>query len=237
MSEEKFKAGLIIAIPSRGSVRAEWAASFKMLEPPVNYSWMVRTLIGQEVAQARNGSVVDAKEHGAKYLMFIDDDVLIPNQGIRRLVYLMEQHPDWDLLSGIYVTKSDPPQTLVFKEGSPGPSWDWKFNEQFEITGCGMGCCLIRMSAFEKIPEPWFAWVRESKGKDHNEVGEDLYFCDQLAKAGGKLMADGGLLCGHINNDGAVFSIPADSLPIRSADQEAVDKFTILDATDTLAAA
>jgi hypothetical protein len=227
------EADLVIAVPSRGNCRVEWASALKMLEPPVNYSWALRFITGEDVDDARNGSVLDAREMGAKYLMFIDDDTLIPNQGLRRLVYLMENHPDWDLLSGVYVTKTDPPQTLVFREGNPGPSWDWKFNEQFPITGCGMGCCLIRMSAFEKVEEPWFKFVRRSEGKNHSEEGEDLYFCRKLEEAGGTMMADGGLLCGHINKQGAIFSIPADSLPIRNGDMKCR---TIIDATETLSA-
>lgn len=226
-------ADLVIAVPSRGSCRVEWASTLKMLEPPVNYSWALRFITGEQVDDARNGSVLDARELGAKYLMFIDDDTLIPNQGLRRLVYLMEQHPDWDLLSGVYVTKTDPPQTLIFTEGSPGPAWDWKFNSQFPITGCGMGCCLIRMDAFDKVPEPWFKFVRTPEGKNSSEEGEDLYFCRKLEEAGGTLMADGGLLCGHINPKGEIFSLPADSLPLKDS---TINDFTVIDASETLVA-
>lgn len=227
--------GIILAIPSRGNVRMEWAANFKMLEPPVNTSFAVRTILNEKVEDARNGSVADTQRQGAEYLIFIDDDVLIPNQGIRRMHYLMEQNPEWDLLSGIYVTKSDPVQTLIFKDGKQGPYWQWKFGTQFPISGCGMGCCMIRMSAFDKVPEPWFEWIRKSEGKNHSEEGEDLNFCRKLKENGGVLMADGGLLCGHIEKDGRIFSIPADSYPITHAEQEDVDKYTIIDASATLA--
>jgi hypothetical protein len=228
-------ADIVLAIPSRGNCRVEWATAFKMLEPPVNYSWAIRTLTGEQVDAARCGSVLDARERGAKYLMFIDDDVLIPNQGVHRLVYLMDNHPDWDLLSGVYVTKTDPPQTLVFREGEPGPSWNWKFNTQFPITGCGMGCCLIRMSAFGKVEEPWFQTISRAEGQDRFAEGEDIHFCRRLGEAGGALMADGGLLCGHIDKKGHIYSIPADSLPIRKA--EGLKDFTIIDATETLTVA
>src|SRR5690242_6362354 len=118
-------ADIVLAVPSRGSCRIEWASALKMLEPPVNYSWAFRTVKEEKVEDARNSSVLAARDLDAKYLMFIDDDTLIPNHGIRRLVYLMENHPEWDLLSGIYVTKQDPPQTLVFTEKSRGPAWEW----------------------------------------------------------------------------------------------------------------
>jgi hypothetical protein len=232
----KDQCDLVIAIPARGTVRIEWAVNLKMLNPPVNTSFALRTMIGEQVDDARNGCVLDAREREAKYLMFIDDDVLIPNQGLRRMFDQMKQNPDWDLLSGIYVTKSDPVEPLVFTEGEVGGSWAWTFNQTFPITGCGMGCCLIRMSAFEKVSEPWFKFVRTPQGKNHSEEGEDLFFCRKLAEAGGVMMADGGLLCGHIHADtGAVHSVTADSLPIRRAKEGDLDSYTILDATSTLA--
>lgn len=205
----------------------------KFLEPPVNYSWSLHFVTGREVHDARNDCVLDAKRMKAKYLMFIDDDTLIPTQGLRRLVYLMEQHPEWDLLSGVYVTKSNPPQVLIFKDG-PGPSWDWEFDTQFPITGCGLGCCLIRMDAFDKVPEPWFDWIEGGDGLNRFSEGEDLYFCRKLEEAGGTLMADGGLLCGHINKDGEVFSIPLDSAPLRNGAERLKEAYTVIDATETI---
>src|SRR5690348_4766265 len=115
-------ADIVLAIPSRGSCRIEWATSLKFLEPPVGYSYAVRIVTEEKVEDARNSSVLEARNLDAKYLMFIDDDTLIPNHGLRELVYQMENNPDWDLLSGVYVTKNIPPETLVFTEKSRGAS-------------------------------------------------------------------------------------------------------------------
>lgn len=232
-AERPFKADIVVAVPSRGNCRIEWAQMLNTLEPPVGMSWMVRTLLHPACDEARNAAVIDARKSGAQWLLFLDDDTLLPNHSIRRMVYLMEQHPDWDLLSGVYVTKSDPPQPLIFTKDKGGPAWDWKFNTQFPIKACGMGACLIRMSAFDKVEEPWFRYVQRAQGMDHFEEGEDVYFCRKLTEAGGVLMADGGLLCGHINPNGKVFSIPFDSRPIQSATKEEMENFTMLDASHT----
>lgn len=218
-SDFEGKVGLVLGVPSRGPVRLEWASMLKSMAEPVNYSWALQTTLDKPVDEARNIITQWAIEHDANYLFFLDDDVLCPNQTLRRMVYQMENHPDWDLLSGVYVTKTDPPEPLIFGDNPDGAFWDWKFNTQFPISGCGMGCCLIRVSAFEKVGEPWFVYRRESHGKDRMDEGEDLNFCRKLREAGGVLMCDGGVLCGHINQEGKIFSLDDQSLPIQRAYQ------------------
>lgn len=222
------KIGVVIGVPSRGNIRLEWAAMLKSLGEPVNYSWALQTTLGKPVDEGRNMVARYAVEHNANYLFFIDDDVLVPNQALRRMVYSMEQNPEWDLLSGIYVTKSDPPEPLIFGENPDGAFWDWKFNEIFPISGCGMGCCLIRGSALQKVKEPWFYYRHEAEGINRLEEGEDLYFCRKLREAGGVLMADGGVLCGHIDENGKVYSLDSESLPIKRADPEELERFVAL---------
>jgi hypothetical protein len=119
------KIGVVLGIPSRGSVRLEWAAMLKSVTEPINMSWAIKTTIGKPVDQARNMIARYAIEFNANYLLFIDDDVLIPNQGLRRLVYQMEQNPDWDLLSGIYVTRTGPTGTGVSVSSSRSPVAGW----------------------------------------------------------------------------------------------------------------
>src|SRR5262245_60315324 len=76
------KVDLVLAVPTRGTVRAEWAAMLAGLAMPINMTQMLRVIPGRSVEEARNVAVQDATEHGAHYLLFVDDDVLIPNQGL-----------------------------------------------------------------------------------------------------------------------------------------------------------
>jgi glycosyltransferase involved in cell wall biosynthesis len=225
---------VVIAVPTRGTVRAEWAAMLTSLAMPINTTHQLRIIPGRSVEEARNVAVVAAREVNARYLFFLDDDVLVPNQALRRMIYKMENEPEWDLLTGIVPVKTDPPEPCVFRGHRPGAFWGWTFNEFFEIDACGMAACLIRMEAFDKVEEPWFKWERDHDGSDIHEEGEDIGFCNRLREAGGRLLADGGLLCGHMNDEGRVFSIDIDTAPFRR-NPDALKQFKILEQERTKA--
>lgn len=228
--------GIVVGIPARGKVRIEWSIMLRSLQGPVNGSMCTKTVLNTPVAEARQAVAEWAIENKAKYLFFLDDDVLVPNNGIRRLVHFLDNNPDWDLVSGIYVTKTNPdqvppdhPEPLVFggKPESSGAFWDWKLDEVFPIWGCGMGCCLIRVEAIAKLEKPYFAWEESVDGMDAHGMGEDMYFCAKLRESGSKMYADGGLLCGHISNDGAIHSLPLESRPIQEASGEVLKRYKL----------
>jgi hypothetical protein len=228
--------GVVLGLPARGNVRIEWAIMLRSLQSTVNGSVVSKTVLNTPVAQAREMVADWAVENNARYLCFIDDDVLIPNNGLRRLSYHLDNHSDWDLVSGIYVTKTNldvvPPdvnEPLIFggKPGSPHAFWDWKVDEIFPIWGCGMGICMIRVESMKKLKKPWFAEESYPDGLDFMEIGEDLYFCQKLREAGGTLMADGGLLCGHIDDEGRIHALPLDSAPIQNADEGVLKRYKL----------
>lgn len=204
--------GIHIGVPSRGLVRAEWAVSLKSLVEPVNMSWGVRLVVGESLEQARNTIVLDAQQGGgAKYVFFLDDDMLVPQQALRTLAYLMEQHDDWDLLTCVNVTKTTPAVPTIYADRTSGPMWDWKFGDVFPIHSCGLAATLVRLSAFDRLAEPWF------RGDERSNTECDLDFCARLGAVGGTLMAHGGMLTGHVDNAGKVYALPRDSKPIMRA--------------------
>jgi GT2 family glycosyltransferase len=220
--------GVLLAVPTRGTVRIEWAAMLAGLAAPVNMTRVLKIIPGLSVEEARNVAVVTALEQDAEYLFFVDDDVLCPNQTMRRFIWHMEQNPNWDVVSGIVPIKSQPIEPCIFKDGRPGPYWGWTFNETFEIDACGMACAMIRTSVFAKIDEPWFEWVRGMKGADTFEEGEDVGFCRKVKEAGGRIFADGGVLCGHMDADGKTYMLPLDCAPLKRG-AEALKGQTILE--------
>src|SRR5690606_25886038 len=107
----------------------------------------------------------------------------------------------------VYPTKTSPPVPLIFG-GDPShaePYWDWRMGETFPIWGAGLGCCLIRVSAFQKLVDrygeeaPVFAFEETGDGLTSQSIGEDLYFFKKLHDCGGKVMCDGGVICGHLD--------------------------------------
>ncbi len=221
--------GLVLAIPTRGTMRMEWALALRDLAMPLNCSHVIRTVIGKDVVEARNIAMKDALDLDAEYLVFLDDDVLIPPQALHRMFYLMRHNPDWDLLTGIVTTKTIQPEPCIFRKDVSGAFWDWKFPDTFPIDACGMAFCMIRLSTVkEKMSEPWFKWPKGMDEDTYREEGEDIYFCRRLQEAGGTLMADGGVLCGHLTADGKVITISEDDPPIRNADEGAFEGTRVL---------
>lgn len=216
MSELKVAVGL----PSSGKVHVLWAYMYSQLQWPVSGERNTMILVKVPIATARNNIALSALERDCKYLFFIDDDVLVPNFAPKRMIYLMEQNDDWDAISGVYVTKTTPPEPLIFggEPGSTGAFWDWRMGELFPIWGAGLGCCIIRIDAIRKMQEPYFAFGETSDGISSMSEGEDLYFFRKLAEQGGTTMCDGSIMCGHMDRDNdKIFSIWKDSKPYKNA--------------------
>lgn len=218
----------MIAIPSRGNARIEWAVNMVSMVMPVGSTAGWKIASGMPVTEARNSLIAAMVENPPDFVFFLDDDVLMPSHAIRRMVTAMKQNPDWDLLTGVYVTKDHTTEPVLFgPEGTHGGLYStWSFNTIFPISACGMGAALIRWSAFEKVGEPWFHWEHGVTVKGAAEEGEDVNFCRRLRESGGTLMCDGGVLCGHIDGEGKVYSLDANSYPMREANMTGV---TVID--------
>jgi len=154
-----------------------------------------------------------------KYIFYVDDDMIIPSMGLYKLYNFMEQNPHIGAVSGIYTTRQDPPEPLVYLSHGDGAAWDIEMGEGAipqEIMGAGAGCLLARVEAIK-------AWQDANPGEavwcDSHEFpayngqrinwGHDIRFCRNLAEAGWPVFGDGGVLCGHYDmRSRRVFEVP-----------------------------
>lgn len=213
---------LMFAIPTLGRpVPLQWALNFKSLNPPINFNCDFNIAFGAEIGLSRQNLAETAIARGCKYLFFLGDDVVPPPHALRQLIYRLEHNPEVDVVGGIYSTKADPSEPLVFQGNGNGPYWEWKIGEFFECTGLGMDCTLIRTSVFAKLgPKPWFKTVDIDRHVDGlasvEQWTEDLFFCEKVTSAGRKIYADAAIICEHwdvFNNK--PYRIPANSFPMR----------------------
>jgi hypothetical protein len=74
---------------------------------------------------------------------------------------------------GIYYSKQDVPQPVVFEDNGSGAFHDWEPGSVFEVPGfIGTGCLLIKTEVFDKIEPPWFQTVNYP-----DKVTDDAFFC------------------------------------------------------------
>jgi hypothetical protein len=225
------KVKIAIALPSSGRfVPFDWAMGLMTLKYPMNSGIAMLYLKNKDRAEARNQLVERAKELGAEYIFFVDDDTVPPHNVMTRLLQELEMDKDAAVCGGIYCSKTDPPTPLVYLARDESTHWGWKYGDVFRCWGIGTGCMLIRMSVFDEIEKPWFKEIDWTFDPDkpeepldpmipHNvsayRMTDDLYFCEKLAQAGKKVLAHGGVLAVHIGQDGKGYVMERNAPPIR----------------------
>ena len=196
---------LITIMPTRGIIytKAEVALEDELLKNNI-VPWILRT-DNKPIPDCRNILVENALKTPATHFLMVDDDVIIPEGGLKAML-----DKDTD------ITFIDYP--MHYSEGR----WDamgtatydnWLPGEEFkdkDVAWAGLGCCLVRREVFEKLDKPWFrtfqkAFLRDDKGKitlkkDDEKLGgggEDVYFFLEAKKAGFKVKAVQDMVCGH----------------------------------------
>ena len=154
-------------------------------------------------ASLRTDVVNHALKLNFKYLLFIDTDVFLPNDGVNKLFTVMEEEKA-DIVSGIYFMKNEIPQPVIYENIGDGPIWNFKPNSNFEIGGSGAGCLLINMDVFRKMQEkgiPFFKqnWVYEGENgrKIQVNIGEDHWLFHKCKELGFKIIGTSKVLCDH----------------------------------------
>lgn len=226
--EAKNKVGVLIGLACSGRlVPPEMIVAMGLQSAPTHFSTGYLMAKGLPVDKAREYCAEEAIRVGAKYLWFVDDDTIPPPNTLRRLVTVLENYTEIGAIGGVYVTKSDPTQPVVFRGSGLGSFWQWKYGDIFEVTSMGAGCLLIKTEVFEKIPKPWFTFIDKPSDDPANPgqlTSEDVHFCNVARDAGYLIFAHGGILCDHYDiNTGITYQLPADSYPMRVGNPSLAD--------------
>lgn len=138
---------------------------------------MWHSTVGSNLCDNRERAVVKAREVGAKWLFYVDSDVVIPPYTLERLM-----SRDRDIVSGMYHGKQYPFPPIASRA-------EWLDDRQYEaqrtyralgewpldgivddLDGVGGGCLLIKVKVFEKLVEPFFAFSPTGMDQDYARV-------------------------------------------------------------------
>lgn len=212
----------VIAYPFGGRpVPCDWHLAVRSLILPTNIVireiWRRSQLKDGKMTTplevAQTDMVQDALDCGAKYILFIEDDTIPPPGTVMELGRVLDTSDD-DVMTcgGIYTTRTDPPEPILYMGPGLGAHWNWRLGDIFPCWAMGMGCTMIKMELFRRMPKPWFKEIKtieeamqfpdlfpEAQNNPRAKIGvsTDLFFFTKLNKMGFKAMAHGGVLPIH----------------------------------------
>lgn len=189
------------------------------------------------IAEARNEICRMALESGAEYIFMLGDDVLPPSNVILELLDKIDSYyPSGkdnaliraDMITGIYWTKTYPPEPYIFNSITGGSYQDWKVGEFFPVNLAGCDCLLFSTRILKEMPFPWFSteWTSELGQPINPGTTEDFYFYTKARNYGFHLFADTSIQCLHEDrNTGTGFGLQpqmkqVSGMPINVEDNE-----------------
>jgi len=208
-------------------VPIQWALAHMNLVTPLNCTMSYLCEYSRLSAEARQIMTKHAIRMGAQYLLFWDDDTLPGPYDLMIMRNWMERNPEAGAISGVYTTRMEPNEPLIYTEHGVGAAWDFPMGpgaEPVPIFGAGAGFLLARASAIvdtqEQIgeDEPIWADARTTPLQEEGEQprrimwGHDIRFCNLLNNAGHQVYVHGAVLCAHLDIETqTLFTVPEDA--------------------------
>jgi hypothetical protein len=207
----KYKQRMLVATPTTGLVRMEWVASRYNQTIPTNWGKtdMIQYMNGYvplryTVHDAQNLAVKACLEGGFEWLLFIEHDTMPPLDAFWRFTEYMDKG-DIPVVSGLYFTRSVPPEPMVYRGRGNHYFRGWKLEDKVWVDGVPTGLLLIHSSLLQAVwddsPEYVIShtsqvqaarrvfetraqsWFNEETGAQETLVGtSDLDFCSKVIK-------------------------------------------------------
>jgi len=187
---------IIVSVPScETPVSVEWAVNLGGQFWPMNITveYSSQDGCGEDPDILRNHVAGYGLATKARYIWFVKEDILPPNWAIHRLLEAMRTDPRIMVIAAM--SETNVPESTDFSE-CLRIFKDEKKNE-FELLDVApdqhvnLECTLVKTEIFDYILEPWF--------KTTELVSSASNFCHKVMKAGFKVCAFSGVLCGHID--------------------------------------
>jgi hypothetical protein len=196
---------ILVGTPTRGTVRIEWHNAMHGLVIPTNWSMVsmcqpMSTFIPVrfQVADAQNMIVHEALQRDFEWVLLLEDDVIPPADLLIKLNMYM-QRADTPVVSGLYYTKSEPSEPLIYHGKGNGSFLDFNPGDPVWADGVPTGCLLIHHAILREMSDDaeWYdfngqrckrvfesavrAWVDPETGSINTKTcTSDLDWCWRL---------------------------------------------------------
>lgn len=203
----------IIVIPTRGQINCRVVQSWWSIITPMNQRVIKVFASGFEVGDAYENMFEMIINHPDlskwKYVLTLEEDNMPAPDGLLKLYENIEK---FAVIGGLYWTKGEGGQPMIYGEGKDG---DLHFRPQppvkdiQECDGLGMGFTLFNLDIFrdQKLARPWFKTCQDwDPGIGAKVMTQDLYFFEKIRKLGYKVACDTRVKVGHLDvNTGVVW--------------------------------
>lgn len=182
---------ILVSMPNTGMVYADFMLNVLKIKRPSEHhiTWAMSS--HALIYDSRNKAAAIAIKENFDYVLFIDSDMLPPEDVFNRMI----AH-DKDIVSGLYFKRCDPYLPVVYKTLKVnGNTVDYEVMQEWEdglvkVDGVGMGCCLIKTDVFKAIGHSFFTPTLI--------LSEDLAFCLRAREKGFDIYLDTTMIVPHI---------------------------------------
>lgn len=198
---------LVFGIPTAGHPAEPFLQSLHAMQlPPSITAFENKTATGNFVPAQRELIADYAFERDADFLMMVDDDMVVPPDGVARMLEPFRDPKvglvgalcySRDGLRPMAVTDWDPADTT----GASIPAFDDR--TPTPVDGIGFGMVLIRMETLGRMERPFFpvqVYIERSAARVRI-CNEDFLFCKRVRDQGELVMLHPGVRCGHYDRD------------------------------------
>ena len=140
---------LVIGTPTLGTVRMEWTQARFGQTIPTNFSLVdvhqfmhSYAPLGYQIADAENLTAKVVVEGNFEWFLSWEDDNLPPLDALVKInEYMITKKAP--IVAGVYFTKSEPPEPIIYRGQGVGYYADWKLGEKIWVDGVPFGFTLI----------------------------------------------------------------------------------------------
>lgn len=153
----------------------------------------VQLVFGVFWDQCLSRGIQEALDAGAETIVTLDYDTVFDSRQLEELLTLHADNTEFDVVVPVQVRRES--DAVLFKSGA-----DTNFRKPLtEIETGHFGLTVFDANVFRRMPKPWFQGVPNRAGEwGDGRTDPDIFFWQQLAKAGLKVASANDVHIGHL---------------------------------------